>query len=265
MNETLEFALKIIREAGGILREHADQRHTVRFKSSDIDVVTEADLASERFLVDAIQTRFPDHEILSEEGFGGLEGEAEQVPSLWLVDPLDGTVNYAHAFPFWGVTLALAERGQVVMGVTYDPVRDEIFWAERGGGAWRDGQRMHVSDITRLRDALVATGFAYRRATLSDNNLAEFSAVMPRVQGVRRAGAAVLDLAYVADGCLDAYWEMHLNPWDWGAGSLFVEEAGGVVTDLSGQPWMLGTDNIVASNGVVHHKLLALLAEVRSG
>lgn len=258
MTTTLEFALEAARQAGQLLCEHFHQHHTIRFKSTDIDVVTEADLAAERFLVGAIRSRFPGHEILSEEGLGGLQNPPDQAPHLWLVDPLDGTVNYAHGYPFWGVTLALAEAGQVVMGVTYDPLRDEMFWAEQGQGAWCDGERMRVSDATRLRDVLVATGFAYKRATLADNNLAEFSAVMPRVQGVRRAGAAVLDLAHVADGRLDAYWEMHLNPWDWAAGCLFVTEAGGVVTDLRGAPWSLGTDNFVASNGLVHDKLLAL-------
>ena len=263
MSGALDFALSTARQAGQLLCEYYPQRHIVRRKSSDIDVVTEADVASERLIVDAIRAQFPDHKILSEEGLGDLQAVVGETPCLWLVDPLDGTVNYAHGYPFWGVSLALAERGQVVMGVTYDPLRDEIFWAERGQGAWRDGERMRVSAITEPREALVATGFAYKRATLADNNLAEFGTVMPHVQGVRRAGAAVLDLAHLADGRLDGYWEMHLSPWDWAAGWLLVEESGGLVTDMRGEPWSLGREEIAASNGALHGELLALLKRAR--
>jgi myo-inositol-1(or 4)-monophosphatase len=194
---------------------------------------------------------------------GDLQETSGPQPHLWVVDPLDGTVNYAHGYPAWGVSLALAERGQVVMAVTYDPLRDEIFWAEHGGGAWFNGERLRVSSAMRLKDALVATGFAYHRATLEENNLAEFGAMMPCVQGVRRAGAAVLDLAHLAAGRLDAYWEMHLQPWDWAAGWLLVEEAGGRVTSIRGQPWSLGTNNMAASNGSLHEELLAMLESAR--
>jgi myo-inositol-1(or 4)-monophosphatase len=263
MSEALELALATARKAGQLLCKFYHQHHTLRHKSSDIDVVTEADIASERLIVDAIRAKFPDHRILSEEGLGDLKAMTRGASYLWLVDPLDGTVNYAHGYPFWGVSLALSERGQVALGVTYDPLRDELFWAEQGGGAWCNGDRMHVSRVAHLRDALVATGFAYKRATVSDNNLAEFGAVMPRVQGVRRAGAAVLDLAHLAHGRLDGYWEMHLNPWDWAAGCLFVQEAGGIVSDMRGEPWSLNTTNTAASNGLVHADLLALFKEAR--
>jgi myo-inositol-1(or 4)-monophosphatase len=279
MADELPFALETARQAGRLLCELFSQHHTVHRKSTEIDLVTEADLASERLIVDAIRTRFPSHTILAEEGFGdvamgsseNLQEAAEEIPHLWIVDPLDGTINYAHGYPVWGVTLALAERGQVVLGVNYDPLLDEMFWAERGQGAWFNGERIEVSTVSRLQDALVATGFAYRRATLANasrgevpgNNLAEFSAVMPRVQGVRRAGAAVLDLGYLAAGRLDAYWEMYLHPWDWAAGKLIVEEAGGVVTNMRGEPWSLGTNNLVASNGLVHDELLKALREAQ--
>jgi myo-inositol-1(or 4)-monophosphatase len=263
MPDALDFALDTARQAGHLLCQFYHRSYTVSRKSSDIDLVTEADVASERFIVDAIRARFPGHAILSEEGLGDLRTVAGETPCLWLVDPLDGTVNYAHGFPVWGVSLALAERGQVVLGVTYDPLRDEIYWAERGRGAWCDGERMRVSAASSLKEALVATGFAYRRATLADNNLAEFAAIMPRVQGVRRAGAAVIDLAHLAAGRLDAYWEMHLQPWDWAAGWLFVEEADGTVTDMRGQPWSLGTSNMAASNGALHDELLAVLTAAR--
>jgi myo-inositol-1(or 4)-monophosphatase len=263
MTEMLDFAVEISRRAGQTLCEFYRQHHTLRHKSSDIDLVTEADLASERLIVEAIRQRFPDHNILSEEGLGDLPEVTGQAGFLWIVDPLDGTVNYAHGYPVWGVSLALAERGQVILGVIYDPLRDELFWAEKGRGAWFGDERIHVSNAQDLKDALVATGFAYKRATLEDNNLTEFGAVMPRVQGVRRCGAAVLDLAHLAAGYLDGYWEMHLQPWDWAAGSLLVKEAGGMVTDLHGEPWSLATNQIAASNGALHEQLLAVLNKAR--
>jgi myo-inositol-1(or 4)-monophosphatase len=264
MTDPLDFALETARRAGQLLHESFHQHHSIRAKSSEIDLVTEADLASERLLVDAIRERFPEHAILSEEGLGDSENAIDQVPSLWLVDPLDGTVNYAHGYPVWGVSMALARQGRVAVAVSYDPLRDQMFWAERDQGAWLNGRRIHVSKVKRLQEALLATGFAYQRATLEDNNLAEFGAVMPRVQGVRRAGAAILDMAYVADGRLDGYWEMYLEPWDWAAGWLIVEEAGGMVSDLRGQPWSLGVTNLVASNSLVYEELLALLQRVRA-
>ncbi|HFD39405.1 MAG TPA: inositol monophosphatase [Anaerolineae bacterium] len=268
LSNRLDFALETARQAGALLRGF-EQRQAVGYKSSEIDIVTAADLASERLIVDAIRARFPEHSILSEEGLGDLHRVAAEIPHLWLVDPLDGTVNYAHGFPVWGVTLALAERGRVVLGVIYDPLRDEMFWAEEGQGAWCNGQRLHVSATGRLREALVATGFAYQRAALSNashgdapgNNLAEFGVIMPRVQGIRRAGAATLDLAYLAAGRLDAYWEMYLQPWDWAAGTLLVQEAGGQVSDLTGAPWSPGTNGLAASNGLLHAELLALLRQ----
>jgi myo-inositol-1(or 4)-monophosphatase len=259
MTTTLDFALEVVREAGRLLRRYSHQGYEVSHKSTEIDLVTEADLASEEMIVEAIRERFPGHTILSEEGLGDLQKIAGETTCLWLVDPLDGTVNYAHGFPVWGVSIALADRGTVVLAVTYDPLRDEMFWAERGEGAWLDGQRLRVSQAEGLRQSLVATGFAYRRATLEDNNLAEFNAIMPRVQGVRRAGAAVLDMAHLAAGRLDGYWEIYLKPWDWAAGWLLVEEAGGKVTDLEGQAWSLEKENIVASNGALHQALLETL------
>ena len=279
MAELLDFALDTAHRAGDLLCEFYGRKLATGHKSSEIDLVTEADLASEQLIVGAIRGAVPGHAILAEEGTSAeltLRGDATEAPHLWIVDPLDGTVNYAHGYPVWGVTLALAEEGCVVLGVIHAPLRSETFWAVRGRGAWcaHSDARMHtgapdrnslrVSDVERLRDALVATGFAYKRATLADNNLAEFQAVMPRVQGVRRAGAAILDLADVAAGRLDAYWEMHLKPWDWAAGTLLVEEAGGLVTDMRGEPWTLRSCTIAVSNGLLHSQLLALLGQGRS-
>ncbi len=263
MPDPLGTALETAREAGRLLRDYAGRDLEVSHKSTAIDLVTEADLASERLIVDAIRRHFPGHTILSEEGLGDLQQLAGESEYLWLVDPLDGTVNYAHGLPVWGVSVALAQRGRPVLAVTYDPVRDEMYWARRGEGAWCNERRIRVSATEHLSQALVATGFPYGRATLEENNLLEFNAMMPQVQGVRRAGAAVLDLAHVAAGRLDAYWEMFLQPWDWAAGWLLVEEAGGTVTDLQGQPWVLSTAAIAASNGALHGEVLGVLQHAR--
>ena len=263
MPDVLEFASATARAAGQLLCQLYRQHHSVHLKSSDIDVVTEADIAAEQLIVDAIRQEFPGHGIFSEEGLGDVHALVADSTPVWLVDPLDGTVNYAHGYPLWGVSLALSENGQILAAVTFDPLRDEIFSAQQGKGAWCNGERIQVSAVAELRQALAATGFAYKRATLVDNNLAEFSAVMPRVQGVRRAGAAVLDLAHLADGRLDGYWEMHLRPWDWAAGWLLVEEAGGKVTDMRGEPWSLASGDIIASNGLLHAELLSRLAQSR--
>ena len=260
MLDTIEFAIDIAQEAGQLLCRLYSEHHTVQTKSSDIDLVTEADVASEQLIVAAISRAFPSHRILSEEGLGDLDAFVAGSSPVWLVDPLDGTVNYAHGYPAWGVSLALCQAGQVLAAVTFDPLREEIFWAQQAQGAWCNGERLEVSDVAGLRHALVATGFAYRRATLADNNLAEFGAVMPRVQGVRRAGSAVFDLAHLAGGRLDGYWEMHLNPWDWAAGWLLVEEAGGKITDMRGEPWSLLAGDMVATNSHLHPELLAHLA-----
>ncbi len=263
MDDILEFAVATARAAGYLLCKRYGQDHSVHLKSTDIDLVTDADIASERLIVDAIRKEFPSHEIISEEGLGIIQDATAESPPVWLVDPLDGTVNYAHGYPPWGVSLSFSKGGRILLAVTFDPLRDEIFTAQPGRGACCNGERIEVSDVAEMYQALVATGFAYKRATVADNNLAEFGAVMPQVQGVRRAGSAVLDLAHLACGRLDGYWEMHLQPWDWAAGSLLVEEAGGTVTDLRGKPWSLDSKDIVASNGPLHAKLLARLTRAR--
>jgi len=263
MADVLGFAIATARTAGQLLRKRYGQDHSIRLKSTDIDLVTEADVASERLIVDAIHQEFPGHEIISEEGLGDSSTLRSGSRPVWLVDPLDGTVNYAHGYPLWGVSLALSEGGRILLAVTFDPLRDETFTAQQGKGAWCNGEQINVSNVAEMRQALVATGFAYQRATVRDNNLAEFGAIMPQVQGIRRSGSAVLDLAHLACGRLDGYWEMHLRPWDWAAGWLLVTEAGGSVSNMRGEPWSLALENMVASNGQVHAELLAGLAKAR--
>jgi len=255
--DMLDFAIETAREAGQLLRERFHQHHTVTSKSSPVDLVTEADLVSEQLIVDRIRQRFPDHAILAEEGLG----RAYHSPYHWLIDPLDGTTNYAHGFPIFSVNIAVARGDDVLLGVTYDPLRDELFAAQRGGGAFLNDRRVHVSQATHLGEALLATGFPYSRATEAQNNLGPFNRVMPRVRGIRRGGSAALDLAYVAAGRFDGYWEFWLNPWDWATGALLVTEAGGAVTDVTGAPWHLHTPNLVATNGPLHAELLRTVNE----
>jgi myo-inositol-1(or 4)-monophosphatase len=250
-----DFAVELAKEAGQVLMDHFERRLAVESKSSEIDLVTEADIASEKLIVGGIHQRYPEHSILSEEGLG----QEQAGEFLWLVDPLDGTTNYAHGYPVFCVSIALQREGETVLGVTYDPVQDELFCAEKGQGAYCSGGGLSVSGNDSLRRSLLATGFFYTRASIEDNNLAEFGRIMPQVQGVRRAGSAALDMAYVAAGRLDGYWEFHLSPWDWAAGDLLVREAGGRTSDVSGQPWRLRSNNMVATNGLLHEELLAAL------
>jgi myo-inositol-1(or 4)-monophosphatase len=251
----LEFAMDLARAAGQVIRENYETVHEVGRKRTVIELVTEVDHAAEQLIVAAIRERYPDHAILAEEG-----RSLEQVSDyLWVVDPLDGTVNYAHGFPIFAVSIAVRRKGETIIGVVYDPLRDELFAAERGAGTFLNGQPRRVSATERLQDALLATGFPYDRATRPDNNVAEFTRLITRVQGIRRAGAASLDMAYLAVGRLDGYWEQHLSPWDWAAGALLVEEAGGIVTDFEGRPWTLEKVQIVASNGKIHEELVGAL------
>ncbi len=241
-------------EAGEILLANFGRAKEAA-KKGEIDLVTEADLASQRLIVEAIRERHPDHTIFSEEA-PLVEGESE---FTWLIDPLDGTINYFHGYPAFAISMALKERGEITVGAVYDPLRDEFFYAERGKGTTLNEKGVSVSTTHRLLSSLLATGFPYQRAAIPDNNVAEFSRLVTLVQGIRRGGSAALDLAYVAVGRLDGYWEMHLSPWDWAAGGLLVEEAGGVVSDLEGGPWSPFKRGIVATNGRIHEELISEL------
>lgn len=252
----LSFAIETARRAGALLLEGLARRHTMELKSA-YEVVTEVDRASEELIVNAIRDAFPDHAILAEES-GGVERAS---PFLWLIDPLDGTNNYAHGFPFFSVSIALMEHNDLILGVVFDPLRDELFYAERGAGSWCNGQRLRVSETPALAASLVSTGFPYDFATTADNNAQQFVRIQARTQGVRRAGSAALDLAYVAMGRLDAHWELRLKPWDTAAGALLVLEAGGRLSDWRGSPWNPWNDRLAASNGRIHDELIAALAE----
>jgi myo-inositol-1(or 4)-monophosphatase len=237
-------------------------------KSNMHDLVTEVDKGSERLIRNLIGTHFPDHSFLGEEGVEpGPEASAKALERksgaeyLWIVDPIDGTTNYVHRFPFYSVSIALAYRGKVIVGVVYDPERDELFVAERGKGAYVHGKRMKVSGEPELRQSLVATGFPADHKLALPANLRQIQALAPQVRNLRIAGSAALHMAYVAAGRLSGFWEAGLNAWDLAAGSLLVEEAGGRLTDQNGEPYHLGVRNVVASNGLIHDELLASLAK----
>jgi len=243
--------------AGKLLLEKRGKPGEV-IKKGEVDLVTEMDRRAETLIVDTLRSAFPDHSILAEEGTR-VEGPA---PFRWLIDPIDGTTNYAHGFPVFCVAVALERDGIPVLGVAYDPSREELFTAERGRGASLNGDPIRVSDSASLNDSLLATGFPYDIRVNPHNNLAEYAAFSLCCRAVRRLGSAVLDLCYVAAGRLDGYWEFRLGPWDLAAGALMVEEAGGAVTDLLGGPFALDKLQIVASNGRIHREMVAVLAEL---
>jgi myo-inositol-1(or 4)-monophosphatase len=251
----LDFCRQLAHDAGQIPLERLHQHRTIEQKSSSFDVVTDADTQTQAFIIERIRATYPDHGILAEEGDADITG-----PDLvWVVDPIDGTTNYSHRFPLFTVSLALCQGGQAQVGVVHLPALGETFWAMRGGGAFHQGQRLAVSAVERLDRAIVATGFPYQRAPGTDNNLTEFARVVPFVQGIRRTGAASLDLAYVAAGLFDGYWEFYIKPWDVMAGMLLVHEAGGQVSPVRTGRDMYGNDGILASNGRIHSDLRRLL------
>ena len=251
-------AIEIARRAGALLRAEVGKRRQIAFKGSPTNLVTEMDRRAEALIIDGLRAEFPGHAILSEER-GTVGGPASH---RWIVDPLDGTTNYAHGIPVFCVSIGLEVDGQPRLGVVYDPNLDECFVAERGNGARLNGERLSVSETPVLNESLLATGFPYSIRESPHNNLAEFAAFSLRCRGVRRMGSAVLYFCYVAAGRLDGYWELRLGPWDAAAGGLMVEEAGGRVTNLTGGPLDLDRPAVVASNGRIHDEMLRVLKEV---
>ena len=255
----LNFAIQTARDAGSLLAERFGRALRITNKS-ELDLVTESDLASEKLIIDRIKTYHPRHAILAEESGASSPPTAEaQSEWRWIIDPLDGTTNYAHGYPTFCVSIGLEHNGRMEVGVIYDPVRDELFTAERGEGASLNGRRIHVSAINSLSAALLCTGFPYDVRERSEF-ARHFANFIMNAQGVRRDGAAALDLAYVACGRFDGFWEEGLKPWDVAAGSLMVEEAGGRVSKYDGGPLSIYTPPILASNGLVHEQMMRVLA-----
>jgi myo-inositol-1(or 4)-monophosphatase len=247
-------AVNAARSAGLLLKEHLGKVEQVEFKGA-VDLVTEMDKKAEDLIVNEIRKNFPDHGILTEESKERLTG----TPYRWIIDPLDGTTNYAHGFPIFCVSIAFEQEDEVIFGVVYDPMLDELFTAEPGGGSFLNGRKIRVSGTDSLDRSLLATGFPYDVRTSRANNLDHFSRFAVKAQAIRRAGSAALDLCYVACGRFDGFWEMKLHPWDVAAGALIVKEADGKVTDFTGGGFSIHTGVCLATNGLIHGEMVEVL------
>jgi myo-inositol-1(or 4)-monophosphatase len=257
----LDLAMLAAREAGTILQQYAARGFQVKNKGR-IDLVTEADLASERHIKELIASHYPTHRILAEESGASPESDAAD-GYCWVIDPLDGTTNFSHGFPCNAVSIGVERKGAMVAGVIYDPTRDELFAAEHGAGATLNGERIQVSDVDQLERALVVSGFPYDVRERMEEYLPAWRKFLEKAQGVRRLGAASIDMCAVAAGRMDGFWELGLNPWDTAAGWIIIEEAGGRVTKMDGAPFDNYTASLLCTNGKIHEEMLAALAEDR--
>jgi myo-inositol-1(or 4)-monophosphatase len=253
----LDLAREIARETGALQRERFAEPRVIETKSSAIDLVTDVDRASDELIVRRIAKAFPDDAVLTEETGRAREGSSGY---RWVIDPLDGTTNYAHGFPHYAVSLGIEREGQRVAGVIFDPMRRELFSCQRGAGAFLNDEPIRVSSASTLETSLLATGFAYDVHTGEIDNLEYFVRFIRRARAVRRAGSAALDLAYVACGRFDGFWELQLQLWDVAAGLLLIDEAGGRTSDMEGRPEPATAERLVASNGLLHDALLEVLA-----
>ena len=255
LDTLLKTAISAGKEAGSLLLHYAQSGFRVEYKNP-INLVTDADKAAEQCIIDYIRAQFPTHRFLAEE-----RGRVEDTPSpyLWIIDPLDGTTNFAHGFPTYCVSIGLEYNGRCVLGVIFDPSRNELFTAIEHGGAWLNGRPIHVSKTHALESSLLVTGFAYDIRESPRNNLDHFVKFSLQAQGVRRTGSAALDLCYVAAGRFDGFWEVRLNPWDMAAGAVLVREAGGRLTNFGGSELSIYGHELVASNGAIHPAMLSVL------
>ena len=257
MHPMLTIAVKAARRAGTVITRASQDLGTLKVRSKTFnDFVSEVDHAAERTIIETLQDAYPDHGFIGEEG-GNQNVEAENV---WIIDPLDGTTNFLHGFPQYCVSIALRQQGQLTQAVVYDPNRNDLFTATRGRGAFLNDKRIRVSNRTKLQDSLIATGFPFRDFAHLDTYLAMFKDMLKKTSGVRRPGSAALDLAYVAAGWADGYWEIGLKSWDLAAGALLVHEAGGLVGDFEGNEGYLASGNIVAGNPRIFGQILQTLA-----
>lgn len=256
MNDIRLFTITVAREAGALLADQFGGEQSIDFKGA-IDIVTETDRLSEALIMKRITSSYPGQDILTEESAAIDTGS----DCRWIIDPLDGTTNYAHGFPFFCVSIAFERAGTIMVGVVFDPLRNELFVAEKGKGAFLNESSLQVSRTNQLSNSLLATGFPYDIRVNPDNNLNHFNALATKARAIRRAGSAALDLSYLAAGRFDGFWELRLRPWDTAAGTLIVTEAGGVVSELDGQAHHLDSPTLAASNGLIHDAMLTALAE----
>lgn len=252
----LSVAEEACRISGEIQRQGLKKSREIQFKGA-INLVTDVDHACENAIVELIQGKFGDHDILAEEG----SGKRRDSEYKWIIDPLDGTTNYAHAYPLFCTSIALEHRGEIILGAVYDPNLDEMFLAEKGQGATLNGEKIQVSPIDQLERAMLCTGFAYNIRETQNNNLNHFQNFLLGSQAVRRDGVAAVDLCYVAMGRYEGFWELNLFPWDVAAGMMILKEAGGQVTDFSGNPFEIYFKEILATNGHLHGEMLKTLAK----
>ncbi len=256
--QTVQFrkaAVGAVLKAGRYIKKNIGRVKQVRYKS-EINIVTEVDRKSEDIIVGAIGKSFPRHDFLGEEG--GHKGKKSDFK--WIIDPLDGTTNFLHTFPFFCVSIALAHKGDILLGVVYDPTRDELFYAEKEKGAFLDGKRIRVSKIRDIDKAIVATGFAYNVRKSGKTNIRNFTRLLKTAQAVRRAGSAALDLCYVACGRFDGFWEYYLHAWDTAAAARIIEEAGGKITKLDGEKFSIYDKEMLASNSKIHAQMIRALS-----
>jgi len=250
----LEAAVDAAREAGQMLKENLNVSREISFKG-DVDLVTNFDNQSQKMIFDRLSTKFADHDFIAEEGLEQEKGGDFR----WIFDPLDGTTNYAHRFPIFTVSIALEWKGQVICGVVYDPMRDEMFTGIKGEGAFLNRRHIKVSSIDELDKSLVATGFPYDLRESNDNNIAHFNNFLTRVQAIRRCGSAAMDLCYVACGRFDGFWELKLKPWDVAAAALIVEEAGGHRSDFGDGEFSIYSQETLGTNGLIHQQMVDVL------
>lgn len=267
----LDVAVSTAKEAGEVIRHGLTQPKSISQKTSAIDLTTQFDQMAETVILQRLRRAFPEHHLVSEEsGQRELPPGLENSPYTWYIDPIDGTNNFTHGYPFVCVSLALYQEGRPLLGVVYDPLHDECFYAQAGEGAFLTAAgvtaNLRVSQAEELTSSLLATGFPYDRHHSEHDNLQQWGAFMKRAQGLRRSGSAALDLAYVAAGRLDGFWEFRLNSWDVAAGSILVREAGGTVSDIGGSALQLSPSvSLIASNGRIHQAMLGVLADIPRG
>ena len=258
----LEIAVEAAREAGALLKLHSGKAQSIeRKEGQETNLVTEIDRRSEEMIIGRIRRKYPHHDFLAEES-GGKERHSEY---CWIIDPLDGTTNFTHGLPVFCVSIGLERNGEIVAGVVYDPNHDELFTAEKGKGATLNRKRIRVSSTSRLIDSLLVTGFPYTLRDDPEEIIRHFNNFLLEAQALRRLGSAALDLAYVAGGRFDGFWESSLNPWDMAAGVLLVQEAGGKFTDFEGNPSTVHKKAVLTSNGVIHDQMIEVLRKGRSG
>jgi myo-inositol-1(or 4)-monophosphatase len=256
--QMIDDIIEISKRAGSLIRDGFGKSLHIDYKTTEINLVTEIDKSSEKMIIDFIKKKYPSHSILAEEG-GEVTNDSEYI---WIVDPLDGTTNFAHGLPIFSVSIGLQKNNEPIAGVVYDVMRDVIYSAELGGGAFADSKQIRVSDTESLKQSLLVTGFPYNVAENPSGAFEIFTALTKNARGIRRLGSAAIDFCYLASGVFDGFWEVYLHPWDICAGKLIAEEAGGLVTDFDGNTIDIYSKKILSSNGKVHNQIIEVIKKV---